>query len=102
MRDSDFAGGNINGAVNLPSRTFYDKVEDLVKSTADTKTMIFHCALSQERGPKAARVYSEWRESMLQEEDDDRPRVLVLRDGFTKFQLKYKVGASILLREFIC
>lgn len=49
VRDDDYAGGNIKSALNLPSREFQMGVYDLVQKTADVKTMIFHCALSQMR-----------------------------------------------------
>ena len=94
VRDDDFAGGNIKGAVNVPSHTFYDAVDNLVRETKDVKTLVFHCALSQVRGPKAARVYAESRQNMLQEEEPDRPDVFILKDGFTQFQVKYKVCST--------
>lgn len=57
VRDDDFGGGNIAGAHNEPSSTFLAKVDKLVEDTKDVKTVIFHCMLSQQRGPKAARVW---------------------------------------------
>ncbi|KAJ7812901.1 Rhodanese-like domain-containing protein [Mycena leptocephala] len=56
VRDDDYAGGNIKSAVNLPSRQFEMSVYDLVQKKADVKAVVFHCAVSQMRGPKAARV----------------------------------------------
>ena len=38
VRDDDFIGGNIKGAVNCPSYTFEEKVEDLVEKTKDVKS----------------------------------------------------------------
>jgi hypothetical protein len=49
VRDDDFAGGNIVGAVNMPSRDFLMNVDNLVKDTKDVPVMVFHCALSQVR-----------------------------------------------------
>jgi rhodanese-related sulfurtransferase len=56
VRDDDFRGGNIKGAHNAPSSTFHADVDDLVEQTKDTPIVVFHCMLSQQRGPKAARV----------------------------------------------
>jgi rhodanese-related sulfurtransferase len=56
VRDDDFRGGNIVGAHNEPSETFLAGVDKLVEDTKGVKTVIFHCMLSQQRGPKAARV----------------------------------------------
>lgn len=93
VRDDDFEGGNIKGAVNMPSSKFWDSVDDLVRDTRETKAVIFHCALSQVRGPKAARVYAETRQNMLQE-PEQVAEVFILRDGFTQFQAKFKVRST--------
>jgi rhodanese-related sulfurtransferase len=92
VRDDDYAGGNIVGCVNLPSRDFLNTVDQLAKETKDVPIVIFHCALSQMRGPKAARVYLETRQNVLGETNATSPtKVLILRDGFTGFQAKFKV-----------
>ena len=49
VRDDDYIGGNIKGAVNCPSFSFEDDVDKLVEKTKDVKTVVFHCALSQQR-----------------------------------------------------
>jgi rhodanese-related sulfurtransferase len=56
VRDDDFRGGNIRGAQNSPSSTFHTDVDKLVQETKETPIIVFHCMLSQQRGPKAARV----------------------------------------------
>ena len=58
VRDDDYRGGNIKGARNSPSALFHANVDELVKSTKDVPTVVFHCMLSQQRGPKAAQVKS--------------------------------------------
>ncbi|KAJ9123735.1 hypothetical protein QFC24_003509 [Naganishia onofrii] len=49
VRDDDFAGGNIKGAVNSPSEGFTQKVTELVKEYNEVPKVVFHCALSQVR-----------------------------------------------------
>ncbi len=49
VRDDDFAGGNIKGAINEPSNGFLMNVDGLVKQTKAVPLIIFHCALSQVR-----------------------------------------------------
>jgi len=49
VRDDDYEGGNIKGAVNKPSSEFMAGVDSLVKETKDIPLVIFHCALSQVR-----------------------------------------------------
>ncbi|KLT45155.1 Rhodanese-like protein [Cutaneotrichosporon oleaginosum] len=89
VRDDDFAGGNIVGALNYPSDTFMAKIDELVKRMEGVPKVVFHCALSQVRGPKAARRYAEARQLILK---DTAPaqEVLVLREGFTGFQSRYR------------
>jgi rhodanese-related sulfurtransferase len=49
VRDDDYAGGNIKGCLNLPSKDFLMNVDGLVKRTKEVPIVIFHCALSQVR-----------------------------------------------------
>ncbi|EAU85771.2 hypothetical protein CC1G_04988 [Coprinopsis cinerea okayama7 len=88
VRDDDFIGGNIVGCLNKPSGEFLNTVDELVKDTKDVPLVIFHCALSQVRGPKAARIYKETRENLLG--PNQSQEIAVLREGFTQFQVKYK------------
>ncbi|KAJ7367224.1 Rhodanese-like domain-containing protein, partial [Mycena albidolilacea] len=89
VRDDDYAGGNIKNAVNIPSREFLTGVDNLVQKTADVKAVVFHCALSQMRGPKAARIYEETRNNSKLVQDKPQ-EIYVLSHGFTDFQRKYK------------
>ncbi|KAI0923197.1 hypothetical protein AcW1_007811 [Taiwanofungus camphoratus] len=65
VRDDDWYGGNITGAHNSPSHGFLSKVDDLVEQTKTVPMVIFHCALSQVRGPKAASVGGALRSSSV-------------------------------------
>jgi len=88
VRDDDYIGGNIKGSLNYPSREFLMNVDGLVRDTKQVPLIIFHCSLSQVRGPKAARIYSETRKNVL--DKDIQHEVAILRDGFSQFQVKYK------------
>ncbi|KAL0960720.1 hypothetical protein HGRIS_005746 [Hohenbuehelia grisea] len=88
VRDDDWEGGNIKGSVNIPSNAFLLNVDNLVKDTKEVPLIVFHCALSQQRGPKAARIYEETRRNVV--ENDIPHEVVILRDGFTQFQVKHK------------
>jgi len=87
VRDDDYRGGNIKGSVNHPSETFLDKVHEVVEATKDVPTVVFHCALSQQRGPKAARIYAETFKNL---QHDREKQVLILQGGFTEFQQRYR------------
>jgi len=94
VRDDDFEGGNIKDARNIPSRDFLMNVDDLVKTTKEIPLIVFHCALSQVRGPKAARIYEETARN-VRKDTDPIPDVAILRDGFSMFQVKYKDDTAL-------
>ncbi|GAA5837708.1 hypothetical protein JCM11251_002301 [Rhodosporidiobolus azoricus] len=59
-RDEDYAGGNIPGAIRAPSEERTEEsVRELVEQLKDVPKVIFHCSLSQVRGPKTARIYAD-------------------------------------------
>ncbi|TXT13639.1 hypothetical protein VHUM_01006 [Vanrija humicola] len=89
VRDSDFAGGNIVGAANYPSESFLAEVDALVRRAENEGTLTADCALSQVRGPKAARRYAEAREFQLKDAAPAQ-EILVLRQGFEGFQSRYR------------
>jgi len=90
VRDDDFDGGNIKGAHNSPSYNFLSKVDELVEKTKDVPMVIFHCALSQARGPKAARIYAQTRDLLRYEGKDISGEVFILQGGFSDFQAKFR------------
>lgn len=103
--DDDFVGGNIVTAKNHPSSRLDDEIEDLVYGPLkDYKQVIFHCHLSQARGPKAAGKYAQARQEALdsgklktgQSEAQPKQQVLVLRGGFKEFQDKYKKDPQVI------
>jgi rhodanese-related sulfurtransferase len=51
VRDDDYVGGHIPGALNIPSRQFPSRVDSLVDELKDNEAVVFTCALSQQRGP---------------------------------------------------
>ncbi|AEO55003.1 hypothetical protein MYCTH_2298329 [Thermothelomyces thermophilus ATCC 42464] len=65
VRDDDYIGGHIKGSVNVPSRTLDAMLPTLVRQLQDKETVVFHCALSQQRGPAAALRYIRERERIL-------------------------------------
>jgi rhodanese-related sulfurtransferase len=60
---ADHIGGHIRHSIHAPSHTLDHKIPELVRKLKDKETVVFHCALSQQRGPSAAlrwRVAVEW------------------------------------------
>ncbi|KAI8148251.1 Rhodanese-like protein [Fennellomyces sp. T-0311] len=87
VRDNDFRGGNIPGAVNVPANQLIDRGNQLIEQYKDVPLVVFHCALSQQRGPKAARIYNEMRQ--LIGESSSKQEVVVMRGGFDGWHARY-------------
>ncbi|KAI9484462.1 Rhodanese-like domain-containing protein [Zychaea mexicana] len=86
VRDNDFHGGNIPGAINVPANQLVDRGNALIEKYKQVPLVVFHCALSQQRGPKAARIYNEMRH--LTGEKGDQ-KVVVMRGGFDGWHARY-------------
>ncbi len=91
VRDGDFAGGHIAGARNIPSRDFEHKEEELLETlrTTGASRVVFHCMLSQVRGPAAASRFARLIDRSRVEkktgdgsDDASFPQVHVLAGGF--------------------
>ncbi|RDW90959.1 hypothetical protein BP5796_02124 [Coleophoma crateriformis] len=65
VRDDDHIGGHIRNSQNVPSSTLDYKIPELVRKLADKEIVVFHCALSQQRGPSAALKYLRERERLI-------------------------------------
>lgn len=85
VRDSDFIGGHIRGCVNVPVQTHDYRMPELVRTLAEKEMVVFHCMLSQQRGPSSALRYLRERERMGAK---GRQKVVVLDGGFGRWQEK--------------
>jgi len=83
---TDHIGGHILGSTHVPSATLDYKIPELVRKLQDKDTVVFHCALSQQRGPGAALRYLRERERLL----GARPKA----DGFTNRREELKSGSG--------
>ncbi|KAL3296610.1 Tyrosin-phosphatase [Colletotrichum asianum] len=99
VRDDDYIGGHIKGCINMPSRSLEAMMPTLIRRLEGKKTVIFHCALSQQRGPSAALRYLRERDQVLaskqpsgssEEQASTQPQdVYVLDRGFVGWQEVY-------------
>ena len=103
VRDDDYIGGHIKGSMNVPSTTLDHRIPELVRILKDKEKVVFHCALSQQRGPNAAYRYMSERQRVLkiemggkEEGSEERSiekaneqQVLILDGGFVKWQEKF-------------
>jgi rhodanese-related sulfurtransferase len=97
VRDSDHVGGHILHHIWTPSSTLDYKIPELVRTLKDKEKVVFHCALSQQRGPGAALRYARERERMGlkvgkgiggegEGEGEKGQEVCVLEGGFVEWQ----------------
>ncbi|TQS34017.1 hypothetical protein Golomagni_05617 [Golovinomyces magnicellulatus] len=84
VRDDDYIGGHIKGCIHIPSVQIDAMLPTLLRRLQDKKTVVFHCALSQQRGPSAALKYV--REKG---ESNNEQEVYVLDKGFTGWQEEF-------------
>lgn len=106
VRDSDYVGGHIVGGINAPTHTHDYRMPELVRQLQGKEAVVFHCALSQQRGPSSALKYLRERERLLGVKTNgskkiDGPAgkapavkgqtVYVLEGGFVKWQERYVV-----------
>lgn len=93
VRDDDHVGGHIRTSTHVPSRGLEKQLPALVRALRDREVVVFHCALSQQRGPAAARRYLGERErdgeKVGGEEEGGGQKVYVLEGGFLRWQEKY-------------
>ncbi|CAG7917595.1 unnamed protein product [Penicillium olsonii] len=93
VRDSDHVGGHIRGSTWVPTSILDVRMPELIRTLKDKKMVVFHCALSQQRGPSAALRYARERESAFGQ--DEPQQVFVLDGGFVEWQQKYGNDAKL-------
>jgi rhodanese-related sulfurtransferase len=83
----------------VPSSELDVRTPELIRTLADKEKVVFHCALSQQRGPSAALRYARERQrlGLGPEAERQKQEVYVLEGGFSMWQAKY--GADDRLTE---
>ncbi|KAG6508382.1 arsenate reductase 2.2-like [Zingiber officinale] len=70
---------HIAGSLHYASDTFSERMPDLLHAVKGKDTLVFHCALSQVRGPSCARKFLEY---LSETKDAGINNVMVLDRGF--------------------
>ena len=90
VRDEDRIEGHIPTSRHVPSETFNEQLPGLVDDLRHDPVVVFHCALSQQRGPRAAMQYLKARRRRGLDRDDDdgerRQEVYILEGGYAAWQ----------------
>ena len=99
LQDFTGYGGHVKGCVNLPSDRFYpdsaaDKVVSALLKSAP-KRVVFHCMLSQQRGPFAAGRFAARLGAAASPATAVLPEVLVLQGGWKAWRRAYGTDASL-------
>ncbi|KAI3335270.1 Rhodanese-like protein [Ustulina deusta] len=98
VRDDDHIGGHIRTSLHFPSASLDATMPTLLRKLADKDTVIFHCALSQQRGPSAALQYLREKEATAggsgglkstESGEKKAQKVYVLDRGFVGWQEVY-------------
>lgn len=84
VRDDDHVGGHINSSTHVPSSSLDYRIPEIVRTMAGKEIVVFHCALSQQRGPAAALRYARERKSKMKKDKIDKetgPPAIGIRHG---------------------
>ena len=73
----------------MPSSDLDIKTPELIRTLKDKDKVVFHCALSQQRGPSAALRYVRERQRLLGAQEGKGQEIYVLDGGFTMWQAKF-------------
>ncbi|XP_065853415.1 dual specificity phosphatase Cdc25 [Euphorbia lathyris] len=76
--------GHIAGSLHFASDSFADRISNLIQQVKGKDTLVFHCALSQVRGPTCARRLANYLEQM--KEDTGIKNIMVLERGFNGWE----------------
>lgn len=92
VRDDDFQGGHIANCKHYPSVTFERSIPKLIEELkhTDIKDVVFHCALSQARGPSCALKFTR---SLPQTQESFN--IYVLKGGFSDWQSLYGTDPTV-------
>ncbi|RMD41425.1 hypothetical protein DV735_g3717, partial [Chaetothyriales sp. CBS 134920] len=90
VRDSDHVGGHIRGSTWVPLPELEARIPELLRLNKEKDRVVFHCMLSQQRGPTAALRYARVKRAAdLREETARRAQVCVLAGGFEAWRARY-------------
>lgn len=96
VRDSDHIGGNIINSLHLPSSSFNEQGMDSlleIITSREINCIVFHCMLSQQRGPRAALKFGRHIQSL---NNYSNINIYVLDGGFNYWQRLYKNEPALL------
>ncbi|KAM0889231.1 hypothetical protein ACQ4PT_027805 [Festuca glaucescens] len=86
VRDEErICDAHIAGSHHYASDGFAERLPEIAEATRGKQTLVFHCALSQVRGPTCARMFSDYLSET--KEDSAVKSITVLERGFNGWEL---------------
>ncbi|KAK2981189.1 hypothetical protein RJ640_007123, partial [Escallonia rubra] len=76
--------GHIAGSLHFASDAFSERIPNLIQAVKGKDTLVFHCALSQVRGPKCARRLADYLAGL--KEDSGIQNIMVLERGYNGWE----------------
>ncbi|OWB80204.1 hydrolase activity protein [[Candida] boidinii] len=108
VRDNDYIGGHIKNSINITSSEISINSNKILKLAKDNnaKDIIFHCALSQQRGPSSALKFSKFLNDYFNSNSNNNIKsddfqflndlnIWILKGGFVKWQELYGDDNSV-------
>ncbi|XP_044483820.1 dual specificity phosphatase Cdc25 [Mangifera indica] len=80
--------GHITGSLHYASSNFTDNISNLIQQVKGKDTLVFHCALSQVRGPTCARRLANYLDEKV--EDTGIKNIFILERGFNGWEASGK------------
>lgn len=77
VRQDDVYGGHIVGSKNVPFHKVSNELPRILEEAKGKQRVVFHCSLSQQRGPEASRLFSQ----ALAKTSSPKPTVYILDGG---------------------
>eukprot|EP00741_Cyanophora_paradoxa_P024490 tig00022075_g23646.t1 len=88
----DFAQAHLKGAVNAPTSSFESHVRSLVEQFKEHDQVVFHCALSKQRGPKCAAAFEKALHEVF---PASKTKTVVMKGGFNGFEEQFRADGSL-------
>lgn len=101
VRDDDRAGGHIKGSTHVPAYDFKRAVPHFLSLWAAKDAVVFHCMMSQMRGPSCARAFANAAEEAAKTSNVDKmPQVMILEGGFREFARSFSEESKDLFEDY--
>lgn len=101
VRNDDRAGGHIRNSVHIPAQQFKNSTSHYYHAWRDKDAIIFHCMVSQMRGPSCAMAMARTADQEQGQDGGEKgPKIQVLQGGFSAFAMLFSKENEDLFEDF--